>query len=249
MISAKSQNVSIGLRGGLTVPNLSAGSGADVNPLNEGYSSREGLGFGLFAEFRMSKLFSIQPMLEYSQQGGKKNGFQALPTPSEVAPLFQAAGQPVPTYLYADYKSEAKLNYVMFPILAKFGWDLGSKSHWRVYADSGPYAGLLVSAHQVTSGTSSLYLDAQKKQPLVDPQTNQPLPPNNFNETTNIKDQLHKFNLGLEGNAGIAYRFRKNSIFVEIGGDYGLLNIQKGTANGKNHSGAATMMLGYAYRL
>jgi len=221
MASAKSQNISIGVRGGLTLPNLSAGSGADVTPLNKGYSSREGLGFGLFAEFGMSKLLSIQPMLEYSQQGGKKNGFQALPTPSEVVPLFQAAGQPVPTYLYADYKSETKLNYIMLPVLAKFGWALGSQLHWRVYADAGPYAGLLVSAHQITSGTSSLYLDAQKKQPLVDPQSNQPLPLNNFNETTNIKDQLHKFNLGLGGNAGISYKFKKNSIFIEAGGNYG----------------------------
>ncbi|PVD50722.1 hypothetical protein DC498_18305 [Terrimonas sp.] len=77
----QAQKTSIGIRGGLTIPNLSSGSGADVNPLNEGYSSRLGAGFGIFADFKISKLFSLQPMLEYSQQGGKKNGFQAFPVP------------------------------------------------------------------------------------------------------------------------------------------------------------------------
>ncbi len=70
--------------------------------------------FGVFAEFRMSDLFSIEPMVEYSSQGGKKNGLQAFPVPPDLAAMFPP-GQ-VPTYLYANFNSEAKINYLMIPI-------------------------------------------------------------------------------------------------------------------------------------
>jgi hypothetical protein len=33
------------------------------------------------------------------------------------------------------------------------------------------------------------------------------------------------------------------------GGNYGFLNVQKGTANGKNNTGAATAVLGYSFWL
>lgn len=247
-ISASAQKASIGVRGGLTIPNLTAGSGSEVNPLNKGYSSRLAAGFGVFADYPISERFSIQAMLEYSQQGGKKNGFQALPLPAQLAPLF---GNQAPTYLYADFNSTAKLNYLMLPVLAKFGWDLNPKKTWRLYADAGPFAGILLSAHQVTSGNSQVYLDEGKTQPVPanpsDPSAGILTLP--FNNTQNIKDQLHSFNFGLEGNIGLAYKIKRNAVFLEGGGNYGLVNIQKGSANGKNQSGAATIMLGYAYTL
>ncbi|WP_183578757.1 porin family protein [Mucilaginibacter sp. X5P1] len=220
--------VAIGVRGGISIPNLTAG-GSQQNPLNTGYSSRQGPDFGLFAEFKVSDLFSIQPMVEYSSQGGKKDGFQAFPNP-----------QPPPTYLYATFDSQAKLNYLMVPVLAKFGWDLGKSSPWRLYVDAGPFAGFLLNAHQVTTGSSDVYADAGKTQPA----SNGPEP---FNNTQNIKDQLNTFNFGIAGNLGIAYKVHHGSIFIEGGGNYGFLNIQKGTANGKNNTGAATASIGYAY--
>jgi hypothetical protein len=246
--SVQAQQTAIGLRGGLTIPNLTSGSGSDVNPLNEGYSSRLGAGFGVFADFKISKLFSLQPMLEYSQQGGKKNGFQAFPVPDQLKPMF---GDQAPDYLYADFKSTAKLNYLMLPVLAKFGWDIDKAKKWRLYVDAGPFAGLLLDAHQVTSGNSNVYMDAGKTQPIP----NNPQDPSQglltlpFDNTQNIKDQLHHFNFGIEANAGIAYKMKQHAVFIEGGGNYGLVNIQKGSANGKNNSGAATVMIGYAYTL
>lgn len=249
--NAMAQQVSIGVRGGLTIPNLTAGSGAEVNPLNEGYSSRQSIGFGIFAEFHFSKLFSLQPKLEYSAQGGKKNGFQAFPTPSEVAQSFQMQGQPVPDYLYADFQSTAKINYLMLPILAKFGWNFREQSPFRVYVSAGPFVGLLLNAHQITSGNSIVYVGNSTQNPLPNP-----FDPaggswsQSFDNDHNLKDQLHRVNFGVEGNVGISYQIKKShAIFIEGGGNYGLLNIQKGTANGKNHSGAATIMLGFAYGL
>lgn len=147
---ADAQTLTIGVRSGLSIPNLTAG-GSEINPLNIGYKSRLGPDEGIFGEYHFSSLFSLEAMIEYSSQGGKKTGMQAFPNPQGS----------MPPYLYADFKSEAKLNYLLVPVLAKFGWDLSSRSPVRVYIDAGPFAGFLLSGHQVVRGTSMLYLDAQ----------------------------------------------------------------------------------------
>lgn len=241
---ADAQNVALGVRGGLSIPNLTAG-GSTENPLNEGYSSREGVDAGIFAEFKISDLFSIQPMLEYSSQGGKKDGFQALPTPPQLAPAF--APGPAPTYVGATYNSAAKLNYLMLPILAKFGWNFSKSSPFRVYVDAGPFLGYLVYAHQITTGSSEFYV--YPVSPAGSPPQPYPFGTQSLNNDENIKDQLNTINFGFEGNVGFAYKLKKSSIFIEGGGNYGLLNIQKGTANGKNNAGAGTVDIGYSILL
>jgi hypothetical protein len=225
----QAQNVTIGGRAGISIPNLTA-TGSDNNPINTGYSSREGLNAAVFADFRISKLFSLRPMLEYSSEGGKKDGFQAFPNPSGT-----------PADLYATFKSAAKFNYLMIPVLAEFGWNLKAQSPWRLYVNAGPYVSFLVSAHQVTSGSSIAYLDPAMQQPVS--------PVESFDDNNNIKSEIHKVDAGLEGNLGISYHFRRTSLFVEGGGHYGFLNIQKGTANGKNQVGAGTAVIGYGYSL
>jgi hypothetical protein len=230
------QNISIGARGGISIPNLTAG-GSETNPLNTGYKSRLGGDAAVFAEFGLTPVFSIQPMIEYSSQGGKKGGMQAFPTPPEYAPYFP---QGAPDYLYADFKSEAKMNYLLVSVLAKFGWNI-QNSPLRIYVDAGPFAGFLLSAHQVLNGFSIIYAAPKKQQPLSPG-------PQSFDSTKNIKSDLNTFNFGVSGNIGIAYRFPNSSIFLEGGGNYGFLNIQKGSANGKNHTGAGTVDVGYAYR-
>lgn len=224
-LSAGAQNVAIGVQGGISIPNLTAGG--NQTPLSTGYSSRFGPDFGISAEFKVSKLFSIQPQVEYSSQGGKKNGFQAFTNP-----------QPPPTYLYATYNSEAKMNYLMIPVLAKFGWDFKS-SPLRFFVDAGLFLGFLLSAHQVTSGTSQIYADQGKTQPASPG-------PVSFNDNSDIKSQLHGTNVGIEGNVGLAYQFKKSYVFIEAGGNYGFLNIQKNAQDGSNNTGAATIDIGYS---
>lgn len=231
------QNISLGAKGGASIPNLTAVG--NENPINTGYSSRLDVEAALFAEYKFSKLFSLQAAVEYSSQGGKKNGLQALNTPGALAALYPA-GQ-APKYLYADYKSEARMNYIMIPVLAKLGWDLG-KSPFRFYVAAGPFASYMVSAKQVTSGESKLYIDASGQQPVSEALQS-------FDHTEDIKDQLYTFNFGIEGNVGLNYAIGRNNIFVEGGGNYGFLNIQKGTDNGKNNTGAGTVVVGYSYKL
>jgi Outer membrane protein beta-barrel domain len=237
-ISSSAQDIAIGIRGGVSIPNLTTGSG-EQNPLNTGYSSRLGPEFGLFAEFKISELFSLQPMIEYSSQGGKKDGLQAFPVPADMAALFPPGL--APPYLYANFSSEAKLNYLMIPVLAKFGYSF-PESAFRIYADAGPFVGFLLSAKQVTSGNSEIYTDPSGQQPL-------PVGSQSFENTQDIKDQLNSTNFGIEGNMGVSYKIGNSDIFFEAGGNYGFLNIQKGTANGKNNTGAATIVLGYSYWL
>jgi len=224
--TARGQNVAIGVQGGISIPNLTAGSTGST-PLSTGYSSRFGPDFGINAEFKISSLFSIQPQLEYSSQGGKKDGFQAFPNT-----------QPPPTYLYATFNSEAKMNYLMLPVLAKFGWDFKG-SPLRFFVDAGPFVSLLASARQVTSGTSEVYADPGKTEPA----SPGPVP---FDKTTDIKDQLHDANYGIEGNVGLAYRLKKSYFYIEAGGNYGFVNIQKVAEDGSNNTGAATVSIGYS---
>lgn len=233
---AEAQNFTLGARTGLSIPNLSAG-GSQNNPLNTGYKSRLGLDEAIFGEYHFSSLFSLEAMLQYSSQGGKKNGMQAFPTPAEMAPYFPNGA---PLYVYGDFKSEAKMNYLLLPVLAKFGWNLGKQSPVRVYFDAGPFVGVLMSAHQVIKGSSIVYADEKGQQPLSPS-------PQPFDANKDIKDQLHTFNFGVSGNVGFAYHFNKSNLFIEGGGNYGFLNIQKGTANGKNQIGAGTVALGYGY--
>jgi len=236
LFSAHAQQTAIGVHGGISIPNLTS-SGSEQNPLNTGYSSRLGPEFSVFAEFKISDLFSIEPMIQYSSQGGKKNGQQAFPIPSGLANMFPS-GQ-VPPYLYANFSSEAILDYLMIPVLAKFGHSF-KQSPWRIYAQVGPFVGFLVSAKQVTSGQSQIYLDPAGTQPL-------PIGSQSFDNTQDIKNQLNTTNFGVEGGIGLNYAFGLNNLFFEAGGNYGFLNIQKGTANGQNNTGAATNTLGYSH--
>jgi len=321
--NSNNSKVSIGARLGLTIPSFSGGGD---NPLTSDYKSTERFGAGVFAEFKISKLFSIQPVLEFAQEGAKRNGFQAFtgnqlldgvqggiapgiaaqlpPELSSYAPAITTAvnsavggainsAVPKDQYgnqlLYADMNSTARMNYLMLPVLAKFGWDFGHQQHWRFYVDAGPYIALLVSAHQIVSNANrtlgTIYTGNSTNTPSVggviggaitslaqNPMVGQLLQaypdiaqqleqmpnqlasqPSSLNSTTDIKNQLHTLNWGLEGNLGFQYRIHRNKIFIEGGGNYGLMNIQKKVdgqyANGKNHIGAGTVMVGYAYAL
>lgn len=239
--SATAQRISIGVKGGISIPNLTAGS-SNQNPLNTGYKSISGPDAALFAEYEVSDLFSIAPQLEYSTQGGKKSGLQAFPTPTEAALYLR----PVPTYLYANFNNKTKLSYLMLPVLAKFGINLG-ESPLRLYASAGPFASLLLKGTNITSGNSTIYEDAAGLQPLKNPINPNIVVSSSFDSKMSITDRLNKFNAGIEGNLGIDFRFGSSHIFLEGGGNYGFIKIQKDAADGQNNTGAAFAMLGYRF--
>ncbi|OQP44413.1 hypothetical protein A4D02_34890 [Niastella koreensis] len=235
-VSFAQKKADIGFKAGLSIPNLTTGS--SNNSISSGYNSRLDVHAAVHIEYRMGDRFSIQPQLEYSSQGGKKDGIQTFSTPDNLSQQFPP-GQ-APTYLYADYKSEARLNYLMLPVLAKYHF-MSSKK-WDAYLAAGPFVSYLLSAKNITKGSSLIYLDEGKTQPLG-PEAQ------SFDNTENITSDLHRFNAGINGHAGIGYKLSNGSIFLEAGGNYGLIDIQKSAADGKNKAGAAVIDLGYQFRL
>lgn len=242
--------VYLGARGGLNIPKLTASGN---NPMSKGYSSRLAGNGGIFAEFRFTDLFSLQPMIEYTQQGGKRDGMQALP----VA-MMPEAMQAIPAmvgekYLYANFKSETKFDYVMIPVLAKFGWKL-KNTPIRLYVDAGPFVSFLFGAKQTTSGSSLLYVDPAGDMTMdyllgslsgaaatgVQP----------MNNDRDIIDDVYRVNYGVSANVGLSYEIApRHHLIFEVGGNYSFRKLQKSGENGENRIGAATVVAGYAYRL
>lgn len=243
---AYSQTISLGLKGGITIPHLPA-PGAKNNVFNGGYLSRLGPDISVFADIQFSDWLSLQPAVEYSAQGGDKSGFQAIPFPEELIPELQ--GHTPPEYLYADIQSTATFNYLLFPVLIKLGLNLGESSPFRIYGGVGPVVGILLNARQKTKGHSTVYLDEDKQTLVPDPADPKSPLVYTFDTDTDSKDELNTTNIGLEGTLGVMYKLHRSSIFIEGGGNYGFLAIQKEKTNGQNHTGAAVVQLGYAYQL
>lgn len=242
-------DIYIGVRGGLNIPKLTA---SGDNPMSKGYSSRLAGNCGIFAEFRFSELFSLRPMVEYTQQGGLRDGMQAIPAamlPGDMQAIPALVGE---KYLYADFKSETKFNYIMVPVLANFGWNLHGIPV-RVYVNAGPFISFLLSAEQVTSGSSALYVDPAGDMTMdyllgtlmgTAPQGEVPM-----DAKRTITDEVNSINYGVSANIGIAYEIApRHNILLEVGGNYGFRELQKSSENGENRIGAGTVVVGYAYK-
>ena len=80
-ITQAQNDIYIGVRGGLNIPKLTA---SGENPMSKGYSSRLAGNGGIFVEIQISELFSLRPMVEYTQQGGLRNGLQAIPVAMQI---------------------------------------------------------------------------------------------------------------------------------------------------------------------
>jgi hypothetical protein len=269
------QDVKFGIKAGLNLPNITAGG--NNTPVSEGYKSRLAMGAGIFTEVQFNPLISFRLGVEYSGQGGRKNGVQAMPsrrlitalasnmgmsmTDRQIAGLTSIASN-MPAYYYADVDNTTKFDYVMIPLLAQFGWNLG-QSPWRVYVNAGPFVSFLISGKQASKGTSLMYANASETKPVwdaLDPSI-QTLITAEFPDmkdvlvdpvifgTTNITSEMKSTNFGITGNVGIRYQCRRNYFFLEAGGNYGFITVQENSANGSNRLGAGSVMVGYAFSL
>ncbi|MDR1156092.1 MAG: PorT family protein [Bacteroidales bacterium] len=269
------QNIKFGIKAGPNLPNITAGG--KNTPVSEGYKSRAAVGAGIFTELQLNPLISFRLGVEYSGQGGKKNGMQAMPSQRLVSTVGNSMGMSItdqqiedltaiashlPTYYYADINNTTKFDYVMIPLLAQFGWNLG-QSPWRVYVNAGPFVSFLISGKQVSKGTSKMYSDASGtstlwdilpptakdmvtgKFPAMEPTLNDPVDYG----ATNITGEMKSTNFGITGNAGIRYQCNRNYFFLELGGNYGFITVQENSANGSNRLGAGSVMVGYAFSL
>ena len=233
--TVSAQNWKFGVKGGVSLPNLSSSGSSDVS---KGYKSISGPDFALVAEYDIIDKVSIETGLEWSTQGGQKSGLQTIPASSDLAQYFPPGTQ----YLYANFTSTVRLQYLMLPVLLKYTMDLGSKGNWQLYWDGGLFGGLLMTADASASGSSQVYLDKEQTQPVGSVVVK-------FDSTGNIKNQLHKGNFGIEGNVGLLYRLENMNIFAEAGGNYGFIDLQKDSKNGVNHTGALIFRIGLSLKL
>jgi hypothetical protein len=213
----------IGIHGGPSIPSLQGGNG---NPLSEGYTSRYGPYFGVFADYYLTHSFAIRAEVNYSSEGGQRTGMQPVPDPA----LAQQFGQLV----FASFKTEQILDYIEIPILAKYSF--GGPMHF--FVDAGPYVGYLVRAKTETSGVSAPYDEPgnQLAPMMID-----------FGGTTDIKDSINRWNVGLGGGLGVETQFGPGRVLVDAHFSYGLKNIQRyPDTDGENNTGALEFTLGYA---
>ena len=225
-----------GVHGGLSIPDLSGGNG---NQLSSNYTSRLAGNFGVQAEWPVYHRFSLQVELNFAGQGGQRNGIQPI---TNVPPELQSF-VPTGSYLYADFKNKAVLNYLELPILAKFSWG----RTLIFYANGGPYVGYLLHAEEKTKGTSTIYGD-QKGDPITI--QGQPLPPQDFTANTDITSSIKRFNAGVTGGIGLALPLdARNKLFFDARFEYGFIDIQKSSVDGSNNTGNVLLSLGWSYRL
>lgn len=294
---AKAQDVSLGVKGGLTIPSIRPGG--VKTPLSEDYSSRLAWGAGAFTEIQFTKTFSLTIGLEYSGQGGQKDKIQAVPaspiTGQVIAGvkqgatgIFQSMGMSAEQaaaaaeagansllpddYLYADFESTAKFNYLMLPVQAKFGWNFSPTSPFRAYVSGGLFVSYLLKAERVSKGRSVLYANKQGTTAMdyasgvvgnmaepaksvfgaivSDAQFQALGAEQDFTQTQDITDEIYRFNFGFIANVGISYDITdRHRVFIEGGGNYGFKKIQKSDVNGQNRIGSGIVMVGYSFKL
>jgi hypothetical protein len=226
------QNLQLGVKGGLSLPNLSSSGGSEVS---KGYKTISGPDFGLFVDYTIIDKISIESGLEWSTQGGQKSGLQAIPASADLAQYFPPGSNV--QFLYANFSSTVRLQYLMLPVLLKYKMDLDDADHWKLYWDGGIFGGLLMTAKASASGSSQIFYDKAQTQPVASLIVK-------FDSTGDIKNQLHKGNFGIEGNVGILYHMNSMSYFIEGGANYGFINLQKNSQNGVNHTGALIFRIG-----
>ena len=233
-----SQTVNVGAKLGFSVPQLANKSD---NEYSEGYKSRFAPAFGLYLNNYFTSHFALQLEVLFVGQGGKRNEMQPIPR-EELESL------PIPPgmNLYADFETEAILNYLEIPLLAKYNIDLSE--NWSIYGDFGPYLGIILNAKTITSGSSRIYLDKDGNIPLTDPLGN-PLPEMSFDNERTITEDIEPTNFGLTGGIGVSYNFGSSELNLDIRGAGGFTHIQKDEANGANTTGALVVTAGYSIEL
>jgi hypothetical protein len=236
--SVHAARIRVGAHGGLTIPDI---RGAAGDPFTEGFASRLGPFFGVFAELGLASHFSLVAELNYASQGGKKDGLQI------ITPSLLPAGLPLPPGMkvYADFSNESLLDYVEIPLLARLS--LGKQV--RFHANAGPYLGFLVRARALTAGRSAFYLDKNGTMPVVIPPATTPLLVD-MTADTDVKDSLKNANFGLCGGAGVSLPAGPGEIVIDIRFQLGLTVVQKDVEKtGEGRTGAFVVAAGYSLPL
>lgn len=196
-IDSANAQVGIGVKGGLNLSKLTFDVKNDPNTINNFYPAGS---FGLVANFKFNKFFSLQPELLYSEQGTKLVGKEYI---------YSFTMPDGTTYSSTSPAGEAilQLNYFQIPILTKIS--IGSEKV-RGFINVGPYLGYLLSGKEKNSS------QGKEREEKID-----------FDDAT-TKETINRIDLGVSGGLGIAFKVGPGDIFVEGRYNLGLIDIIKG---------------------
>ncbi|PGH39698.1 MAG: hypothetical protein CRN43_07510 [Candidatus Nephrothrix sp. EaCA] len=237
----------IGIRGGLSIPNLYA---VTNNEISRDYKSvlSSNAGFLYEAPIMGSDKWAIMLELDYLGVGGVRKGMQPVvskePAIQTLYEQLTAAGVYKGGYLYADYKNESVFGYLSIPVLVKRYFGEGI----RLYLEGGMSANILLTAQNTTSGSSRIFYNNNPLQ-AVTPGGLVPLPAQSFDQTRSIKNDIHTMNFNVIVGAGLMFPVNKNYFFVDGRFDYGILALQKDKVNGVSNAAAGIISVGYAVSL
>ena len=224
--------IDLGIKGGFSLATLSGGF-SNSNAVNSGYKLNAGPEGLLYGEYHLNGAFSFLLGVGYDYQGGKRTGMQAYNTP---------AGINSGNYVFSAMDSRTNLSYLTIPVFAKYSYGFGKG--FAVYVDAGPYVSFLMAAKQKNTGNGTLFADANGSHAVAG--ESNPLMGSNID----VKSQYETFNFGAQANIGVKYHIAsRHSVFVEVGGNYGFLNIVKDDAGGDMRTSALSADAGYAFQL
>lgn len=227
---AEPPEVSLGGQIGFSIPSIRSGA-TDI--LSQDFSSRRGLFFGLAVEAPITPRLSLVVDVDYSSQGGKRDGVQPITMDIGLPPL------PNGSYYFADFHNETILDYLEVPVQLRARFGPGR----HFFVNGGPYFGLLLRARAQTSGSSLIYLDAARTQPVTPS-------PVSFDAETSVKDSLRRGNVGITAGGGYRHRAGVGEVVLEAHFELGLTTIQRDvTTSGSNKTGAVVASVGYLFPL
>lgn len=240
----RSEKFFVGIKGGLSIPTLQ--SGESENDWNKNYTSRLGPYFGGLVEMTLSPHFSFQAELVYAAEGGKRDNIQPMAIPEEYLDAFQKAFKTDQDYLFANLYSVSRINYIQMPLMLKYHYPVAAGGKLQVFAQAGLCPGYMVQAKQIVKSEKlRVYFDGDGKVEI----------PSNLvysffgssiDTVIDARDDLHSWNIGFQAAIGFSYQTGKGKFFIEGGGNYGFIPVQKTDAHGKNNIGAGTVLSGYA---
>jgi|WetSurMetagenome_2_1015567.scaffolds.fasta_scaffold01624_6 hypothetical protein len=253
LVSVQAQQAKFyaGGKAGFGIPSLAVGSG--VTPLSEDYAFRLTYYGGFVFEVQSDNWLGFRTEVNYSSEGGERSGMQAIPLSNQLKQLWgmlSVKGVKHDNYMYADLQKKAYYTYVEVPLLAKCTF--GSGSRFNFYLTTGPFIGFLVKARQVTKGFNSIYIDKFGDNPVdkyLEGEGMSVLGQQSFNNVSNITGSLNRINAGWQSSLGFEILLKSGKIFVDIGGSYGFVPVQKDRSNGTNTTDNGIVTIGYAHRL
>lgn len=238
----------IGFKTGVNVPGL-------PDPIvNEGYTSRLGAGMGVDLSYRFSDVIGVRAMFEYTEMDRKRNAFQGFHIPFYFRDFFtEVSGYDV---AYADIDATIKDKYLLLPVMLELGWNFNElktfngkvEEYLRVYVAAGGFVGYFAeSGQRIRALNSNVYADPNRTELII---TREEVREQGFKRAKSyVTNNYDRFTYGVTGYLGFAYHFfYRNEVFIEVGGNYGLVNLDKSELNGEIFTRSATVNFGYKWQ-